>query len=579
MMYDRHAARTISIFLSGTAHNLHMRTMKTGYLTIIVLLLGVLHAHGFADRPSASETIKTIRPYADSSKIRLELDTILCTRYLITPNDFYRDLSKCIGTIIGVGTGGNGISDVQTSLLHPSISGSYGFGLNKKANKGDILRAEKAKVFLNVGGGIGFVDKISGIDIRNPNVEFDLNTELSIFFRPRATYNTEECVRYSNTYEDFMVPYIYLNRKINELSGKQDSLKKAGACISCRRDTDITTIDTLIKSSRNYKVLYQKTLAGRPRKTMQPPMNGPYSYTHLDSDKIVTYYYYYKDGTSWATGLDSTISRADSVFKIRYRREYKDSLDLKNLRSKLQKLDPVHNSLLLSAPFNTRIFNWVNLDLSYKIESYLIYNGLTNFAEKNLHRSSSSVYSVGVNYNFYHFVTTRYRHARGNFMAWGGNKYLRVGVNLLFTNAADEDDNGPYKVSIIDTIKGGVPYTKKTVSVFTPGVFDRRINLLPHADFYIMENSRTVGLHLLTNYLYSFENNAANGNKLNAGVGVFISISKKIAQKIGQLKGIPINFEVQMIATDLLHWTAATKFSDRVSPGLKIDLPLNLIGR
>ena len=94
-----------------------------------------------------------------------------------------------------------------------------------------------------------------------------------------------------------------------------------------------------------------------------------------------------------------------------------------------------------------------------------------------------------------------------------------------------------------------------------------------------MENSRTVGLHLLTNYLYSFENNAANGNKLNAGVGVFISISKKIAQKIDQLKGIPINFEVQMIATDLLHWTAATKFSDRVSPGLKIDLPLNLIGR
>jgi len=515
----------------------------------------------------------------DSASIRLELDTILCTKYLITPADFYADLSKCISSIIGIGNSGNGISDVRSTIIKPSVSGTYGFALNNNKNSQNIQQTEKVKLYLNVGGGIGFLDFLNNIDITNPNFEFDVNTELSIFFSTSARYNTEECLKYSNSYEDFMVPYLYYGRQEKQLSMKLDSIKKSGVCMACVRDTGIMEADTVIRSSRNYRVLYHRVLSQKLKSSLMPSRNGPFQHTQLDSNKIVTYYTYFNNGIEHPVGYDSTISRHDSIFKFRFRSVSSDSLQLKSLSARMQQLNAIHNGLVSAAPFNTRMFHWLNLDLSYKLESYLIYDGKTSFSSTDLSRGNSCIFSAGVNYNFYHFVTTRYRHGRGGFLAWGGNKYVRIGMNLMLTNAADEDNNGPYKVSVIDSLIGGVTYTKKTVTVFTPGILDRRVDLMPHADFYIMENSRTAGLHVATDYIYAFSQNEAHGNKLSAGLGIFISIGRKLSQRIDQLKGIPVNFEILLRAKDMLHWTASTRLEDRLDPVLKINLPLNLIGR
>lgn len=551
--------------------------MKNLFVLYILLNL-VNYSYGFK-LPSYSEnTCRTGNEFADSQSIRLALDTILCTKSLITPSDFYYDLSQRIESIMGTGNGGNGTSEVSTSILKPSLSGTYGFALNKQKGNGSIQKQKQPNLYLNIGGGLGFVGFINEINIENPNVNFDINTELSIFFHTRAKYYPEECLRYSNVYEDFMVPYLFYQRSVKNIESKLDDIKKTQGRMIFRRDTDVIEIDTILKSTRNYKVLFQRSAYNKPSKHISHPKNGSFQYTYLDSNKIVTYFSYYKSGIGMLTGIDSLISSGDTIFKIRYRRESKDSLLLRALLSKLHNMETTHDHLLRTAPFNTRMFNSVNIDMSYKLESYLIYNGQSTFNEENLYRTTGSIYSIGINYNFYHFVTTRYLHDSRSYMAWGGNKYLRVGLKLLFTNAGEDGGNGPYKIAISDTLPGGLPYVSKNIYVFTPGVFARYIDLVPHMDFYIMENSRTVGLHLMTNYFYAMDNNITNGNRLNAGMGMLISVGNKFAKQINQLKGIPVNFEIMLTASNILHWHSDLKFTDKFIPNLRVNLPLNLIG-
>lgn len=514
----------------------------------------------------------------DSTSLRAQMDTQLCVKNLVLPTDFYNNYSKCISSIIGTGNGSSGLSNVKTTLLYPSVSGSYGFLLTKRRTDYSSKSAEKVWAYMNVGTGINFSNLLTQIDITNPNIEFDINTEFSIFFRPQYSYYNEQCLNYTDNYENFMLNYIHHKQRFAALVNGQDSLKKAGACLNCIRDTDVYSSDTLFTTAVKYMAIYRNQ-ASKERLKVKPPVNGLYKTTQADSASIYTNLYYCNNNHYYPISADTIRVVSGAVIRFNHSRLYSDSLAIKKEAALLKRLDTEHKALLALAPFNTKLFNWVSVKLNYKLQSFLVYNDQLPVTEYSTVRTQSSVYAISLNYNLYHYVNTQYRAGRGNFLAWGGNKYLRIGADLLWTNAVDDRKNGPYKVILADTLPNGSTYTRKTITVYSKNATDRLFDIIPHADFYIMENTKTVGLHLLSNYTFSCINNREFGNKLNCGAGIFFSLGQNFAKRLDQLKGIPLNFELSLTATDILNWGSKPKISDRLAPDFRVLIPLNLLGR
>ncbi len=233
------------------------------------------------------------------------------------------------------------------------------------------------------------------------------------------------------------------------------------------------------------------------------------------------------------------------------------------------------DSFYLNAPWNTKKLFWFSAKLDGTFKSYNVYDPIKS---DTVLRAIHGAFTGGFSFNFHHYVN---KHYKGK--PWAcGNKYLKAGADFSYSNSIDNENLKGDVIQQIDSLSPGIEkITKQAVAYNKDDFYHHRFTFSPFLDFYLMDKSRHIGMHLLMKSNIEVDRKKVSDKSLLCGFGIFASINN---DKIGKLAGSNVsafNFEILLTTRNLLdkNVTTSKSFTSIFVPEIKFEIPFTLLER
>lgn len=223
------------------------------------------------------------------------------------------------------------------------------------------------------------------------------------------------------------------------------------------------------------------------------------------------------------------------------------------------------DSLMMNAPWNSKNIIFFTGNIVGKWQRLNMIDSNNNLTDTAAQHSSGAI-KLSVNLQYYHYVSPFFK-----FLTKGGNKYLKLGFDMSYNNAVANETATGVKVQAVDTTADGEKskVSKEQIAYNELDVIDKHFTFSPHFDYYVMENTRHFGVHLLSEIKMIHLGAGTWDNQLKLGIGLFGSVKNSLSAN-----GNVVNFELLFTSQNPIHTNISTYWKSFV-PVLKLEFPFN----